>query len=157
MKTLALTLVVVMMLSVMQVTSARRAYCLLPPNAGRGQLAKTRFYWDTAAAQCRQFTYRGWGGNANRFVTRENCRTHTKMKTLALTLVVVMMLSVMQVTSARRAYCLLPPDAGRGDLAKKRFYWDTAAAQCRQFTYRGLGGNANRFATLENCRTVCLE
>ncbi|OWF41761.1 Protease inhibitor LmKTT-1a [Mizuhopecten yessoensis] len=77
------------------------------------------------------------------------------MKSCTLALVVLVTLSVIQLTVARRPVCLLPPVAGYGNLAKTRFYWDTAASRCRSFTYNGKGGNDNRFVTKADCKASC--
>ncbi|OWF41762.1 PI-actitoxin-Aeq3a-like [Mizuhopecten yessoensis] len=77
------------------------------------------------------------------------------MKSCTLALVVLVTLSVIQLTVARKPVCLLPPVAGRGNLAKTRYYWDTAASRCRRFTFKGFGGNGNRFVTMLDCMASC--
>ncbi|XP_033761569.1 kunitz-type serine protease inhibitor bitisilin-3-like [Pecten maximus] len=153
----------------------RQRKCRLPPHPGRPcgfqNFRVQRFYYDRQSGRCKSFIYYGCGGNENRFRTRRACRrtslavststaverclSDSEMKTFAVALISVMMLSMMQGTSARRLDCLLPPVAGHGNLAITRFYWDTAASRCRTFTYNGRGGNRNRFATRAACRADC--
>lgn len=54
------------------------------------------------------------------------------------------------------AVCALPKEIGIGYAAFKRYYYDNKAKRCRPFTYSGLGGNKNQFATLELCQLKCV-
>ncbi|KAK6052663.1 Kunitz/Bovine pancreatic trypsin inhibitor domain protein [Cooperia oncophora] len=38
-----------------------------------------------------------------------------------------------------------------------RFGYDKSTNDCRQFTYGGCGGNGNNFATIQECRNVCVK
>jgi len=51
--------------------------------------------------------------------------------------------------------CQLPAETGPCRAAKLRFFYDVSSGSCRQFTYGGCNGNANRFLTVDNCRRVC--
>jgi len=48
--------------------------CELPAETGPCRAAKQRYYHDAASSTCRSFTYGGCNGNANRFLTLDNCR-----------------------------------------------------------------------------------
>ena len=55
--------------------------------------------------------------------------------------------------------CALPlhtGDASSTATAKTQYGFDYANGQCKRFRYSGLGGNDNRFDTLEGCNTFCL-
>lgn len=54
-----------------------------------------------------------------------------------------------------RAYCQLPPDSGDCEAAFPAIYFDAASGQCKQFTWGGCGGNANRFDNLSDCYAAC--
>ncbi|XP_046401941.1 uncharacterized protein LOC124167922 [Ischnura elegans] len=53
--------------------------------------------------------------------------------------------------------CLEPADPGREcyQAPSKRWYFNTNAKRCVQFSFEGCGGNLNNFETEEACRLVC--
>jgi len=51
--------------------------------------------------------------------------------------------------------CLLPKESGSCYNQDLRFYWDAGVAECRPLTYTGCGGNANNFATQDDCYAAC--
>jgi hypothetical protein len=53
------------------------------------------------------------------------------------------------------AICSLPWAGGDCDGAFPRYWHNPASGQCELRSYGGCGGNANRFATLEECTTTC--
>ena len=55
--------------------------------------------------------------------------------------------------------CALPLHAGdscSSCTTKTQYGFDYPNGQCKRFRYSGLGGNINRFDTLESCNTFCL-
>ncbi|KAM9466151.1 papilin isoform 1-T1 [Clarias gariepinus] len=56
---------------------------------------------------------------------------------------------------AQRAPCDLPHTAGLCDEWTARYYYDPASSRCEHFWYGGCHGNANNFATLEECQQTC--
>ncbi|KHN71624.1 Papilin, partial [Toxocara canis] len=57
------------------------------------------------------------------------------------------------------ASCSLPQDQGSVCHPGYKLVWfyDTAEGRCSQFWYGGCEGNDNRFATKEQCETICVE
>lgn len=55
----------------------------------------------------------------------------------------------------KAAYCTTPVSEGWGDKAQVRYFWDPFFKQCRHFTYRGNGGNINRFLSKNACDSAC--
>lgn len=53
--------------------------------------------------------------------------------------------------------CNLNADPGRcrGDFPK--FFYDRNSGSCRRFRYGGCEGNANRFSSIDECESVCIE
>jgi hypothetical protein len=51
--------------------------------------------------------------------------------------------------------CSLPPETGPCLALFPRFYFDPDTAQCREFTWGGCGGNANKFESREACQAAC--
>jgi hypothetical protein len=47
--------------------------CLLPKDSGYGDTSETNFYFHAIDRDCRLFQYKGNGGNANRFETKNEC------------------------------------------------------------------------------------
>ena len=67
--------------------------------------------------------------------------------------------------AACNAMCRNPPGSGKCYLPKvsgpcrgqfPKFYFDQEEQQCKEFTYSGCLGNANRFETLEECEQSCM-
>ena len=54
--------------------------------------------------------------------------------------------------------CALPMSAGSPQCraVMQSYHFDTLSGACAPFIYSGCGGNANRFATLNECETVCV-
>nr|AEJ35095.1 anntoxin S3 [Hyla simplex] len=52
--------------------------------------------------------------------------------------------------------CNLSRSYGKGSGSFTNYYYDKATNSCKTFTYRGTGGNGNRFKTLEECETACV-
>lgn len=51
--------------------------------------------------------------------------------------------------------CTLPQAIGSGPASLPRWYFNTAARQCQQFTYTGIAGNQNNFLTQRDCQQTC--
>uniref|UniRef100_A0A6B0UPY2 Putative bpti/kunitz family of serine protease inhibitor n=1 Tax=Ixodes ricinus TaxID=34613 RepID=A0A6B0UPY2_IXORI len=51
--------------------------------------------------------------------------------------------------------CYLKSKTGPCKASLPMYYYDNNTLQCRQFIYGGCRGNANRFATIEECQKAC--
>ena len=51
--------------------------------------------------------------------------------------------------------CELPPETGPCRRNLKRYHFDRATGKCKEFTYGGCLGNANRFETKTECKERC--
>lgn len=51
--------------------------------------------------------------------------------------------------------CQLPMNAGQGNYALPRWYFDSSERLCKPFSYRGAKGNSNNFMSPDECMTVC--
>ncbi|XP_032074555.1 kunitz-type serine protease inhibitor ki-VN-like [Thamnophis elegans] len=51
----------------------RPELCYLPAKPGRCEAYMPRFYYNSTFNNCQEFIYGGCNGNANRFVTRDEC------------------------------------------------------------------------------------
>lgn len=108
--------------------------CLLPSVAGDCQGAFLRYFYDPCIAQCLPFYYGGCGGNANNFLTLEECES---------------------TCSPEGNVCALPADPGPCDGACPRFFHNVCTGQCDPFLFGCCDGNANNFLTLEECEATC--
>lgn len=52
--------------------------------------------------------------------------------------------------------CLLPPESGCEEKFK-RYHFDKASGECKEFIYGGCFGNGNNFETIEECIEKCIE
>uniref|UniRef100_A0A0M3IQG7 Papilin n=1 Tax=Ascaris lumbricoides TaxID=6252 RepID=A0A0M3IQG7_ASCLU len=100
-----------------------------------------RFAFDAKLGECRAFVYGGCGGNGNNFASITDCqrKCHSEGSTLSTNV------------------CEHPIEVGECSGVFARFAYDSVANECRQFTYGGCGGNGNNFATLADCRTLCVK
>lgn len=53
--------------------------------------------------------------------------------------------------------CTHQIDKGECDGKFSRFAFDEKKNDCREFSYGGCGGNGNNFATVEDCRNICIK
>uniref|UniRef100_A0A8B9BUA3 Tissue factor pathway inhibitor 2 n=1 Tax=Anser brachyrhynchus TaxID=132585 RepID=A0A8B9BUA3_9AVES len=112
--------------------------CLLPPDDGPCRALVPRWYYDRYTQSCQEFTYGGCHGNANNFLTLDDCEkscwTIKKVPKL----------------------CRMEADGGpcRGHL--KRYAFNLSSMRCEEFIYGGCYGNGNNFRDLQSCVDHCL-
>ena len=53
--------------------------------------------------------------------------------------------------------CRLPPDGGPCRGSFRKYYFDRASLQCQELRYGGCRGNGNRFSSLDECQSLCLQ
>lgn len=51
--------------------------------------------------------------------------------------------------------CSYPKDPGPCTDNYLRYYYDSYTYSCKPFVYGGCQGNSNRFAALEDCKSIC--
>ncbi|KJH46710.1 Kunitz/Bovine pancreatic trypsin inhibitor domain protein [Dictyocaulus viviparus] len=122
------------------VAPSKISSCALPQNQGSvcSSAYKLVWYYDTSEGRCSQFWYGGCDGNENRFATKEQCET-------------------ICVEPPGIGRCYLPKVEGplRCDLPQAKYWYDYNTKQCAAFWWRGCHGNANNFASWEECSTFC--
>ncbi|EFP00691.1 CRE-MLT-11 protein [Caenorhabditis remanei] len=115
--------------------------CVNDVDAGECNGVFERFAFDAETQDCRVFTYGGCGGNGNNFATMQECRSRC-------------------VTATKKppvSTCEADIDVGECAGVFSRFAFDKSINACRSFTYGGCGGNANNFATLQECTNKCVN
>uniref|UniRef100_H9GUT9 BPTI/Kunitz inhibitor domain-containing protein n=1 Tax=Anolis carolinensis TaxID=28377 RepID=H9GUT9_ANOCA len=115
--------------------------CSLPKSIGWCSSSVRRFYYDTEIRikRCEIFYYGGCGGNANNFLTKNECISKCRGK----------------VKINHPQVCKLRRKVGRCKGKLERYYFDMGRKRCQPFTYSGCGGNENRFVTRVDCLLSC--
>lgn len=58
-------------------------------------------------------------------------------------------------TKGKKDFCQLSPEPGRCRASLPKWYYDNTRGECRNFTFGGCAGNANKFSTKSFCERVC--
>ncbi|KAL3989232.1 Kunitz/Bovine pancreatic trypsin inhibitor domain family protein [Acanthocheilonema viteae] len=157
--------------------------CDEPMNQGEGQSLLLRYYYDKHSHRCHEFAYLGSRGNANNFLSEEDCEAtcpavpnpcaYGRPLRNAENEPIICggsegcpddyychIGSSPETTNCcpgSNDTCKLPLEVGKGAEQLKRWYFDRKQQMCHQFVYRGLYGNANNFITREACQQNCEE
>ena len=118
--------------------------CSLPIVSGPCFAYFPRFSYHTSTNNCTRFVYGGCQGNANNFLTVEECNkacVHTQPSTH---------------TNSANSTCSLPTLSGLCDAYFPRFSYHPDTNKCTQFIYGGCGGNQNNFLTENECNKSCV-
>jgi hypothetical protein len=93
------------------------ASCDDPFDAGE-KCAEERYFFDTKEGKCMSFKYKGRRGNANNFVTEEDC---------------------MRTCPRDKDVCTQKKSVGK-PCKFKQWYYSDKEEDCAKFTYKGKGG-----------------
>uniref|UniRef100_A0A8C0BKA5 Tissue factor pathway inhibitor 2 n=1 Tax=Buteo japonicus TaxID=224669 RepID=A0A8C0BKA5_9AVES len=117
------------------------ALCPELPNGERppwGARAKGERTFAKYTQSCQEFTYGGCHGNANNFLTLDDCEkscwTIKKVPKL----------------------CRMEADGGPCRSHLKRYAFNLSSMRCEEFIYGGCYGNGNNFRDLQSCVDHCL-
>jgi hypothetical protein len=127
------------------------AMCSLPMEVGPCRARIESWYFDNIMQKCLPFTYGGCRGNANRFVTEDQC-----MNTCIREPPASVPSTQQTFTSSNNAACLLPMEVGPCRARIESWYFDIVMQKCLPFTYGGCHGNENRFTTEDQCINSCI-
>jgi len=111
--------------------------CVLPKDVGKGKGTDKVFYFDQAKEKCMSFTFKGTGGNSNRFDSKEACEEQCGFQAPDI--------------------CSLEMDVGTGPKkgSKTRFWYNAKKGKCLKFKYTNEGGNENNFKNKKECAKAC--
>jgi hypothetical protein len=132
-------------------------HCKLPADIGPCRAAKPRYHYNTTAGECQLFNFGGCRGNGNNFHTIEQCQSEcaTGVPVDQPLLASVREHVKKEMKDEDHARCKLPTDVGFCRSFQERFYFDSIENQCKTFSWGGCLGNANNFATSEECMATC--
>lgn len=156
--------------------------CVLPADIGPCRASAPRFHYNAAAGECQLFNYGGCRGNLNNFETIEQCQVqcHPAGQVDIAPLPAIQVEEQIRLEMKEgiqysqndfrlgdqrpnhllyvtddESRCKLPADPGFCQTFEERFFYDSADHQCKPFSWGGCLGNANNFATLEQCLSSC--
>ncbi|XP_039629616.1 BPTI/Kunitz domain-containing protein [Polypterus senegalus] len=134
-----------LLLSTWQLSSGQsinNEVCNLPADEGQGSGNIPNLYYDKARDNCQPLSYRGSGGNLNRFSNDKMCMRNCSSKAHVL-------------YPETDAVCKMKNDKGFCQGFYYVFHYDWSKRTCDGFFYTGCGGNGNRFETKEMCNRTC--
>uniref|UniRef100_A0A669QLG8 Tissue factor pathway inhibitor n=1 Tax=Phasianus colchicus TaxID=9054 RepID=A0A669QLG8_PHACC len=110
--------------------------CALKADEGPCKAIHMRYYFNIQSRECEIFEYGGCHGNANNFLTLEECQNKC-------------------VVTEKPNFCYHEKDPGicRGFFS--RYFYNKETKVCEIFKYGGCLGNQNNFRSLEECQTTC--
>jgi len=117
------------------------------------------WYYNKATERCEAFSYGGCDGNANRFHSEEQCERQCGsfrgegISKIQNSINQVHSINFTSITDV----CRLPAERGPCRGSFRKYYFDRATLQCLELRYGGCRGNGNRFSTLEECQSLCLQ
>ncbi|MCP9264684.1 hypothetical protein DINM_022825 [Dirofilaria immitis] len=158
--------------------------CEKPMARGTGSASLQRWYYNSQKGICEIFMYSGLYGNANNFLSKENCEITCKINpclagqpfTTSNGVYQTCIVSSVHLNNCPNGYwcnpgssslttvccpravndpCNLPMIVGDGDEELERYYYDVVAKICRAFTYHGMKGNQNNFLSQAACQLRC--
>uniref|UniRef100_A0A7E4V4X8 Kunitz/Bovine pancreatic trypsin inhibitor domain protein n=1 Tax=Panagrellus redivivus TaxID=6233 RepID=A0A7E4V4X8_PANRE len=150
---------------------------------GTGPSTLARWYFNAHSRTCQEFVYTGIGGNANNFISRAACAQLCpefsnpcgEGQPLSSVNGEVTYCSPQNRFICPIGYfchvgagadqtvccpghangCHLGVNVGHGSATLVRYYFNPFLQNCQQFVYSGVGGNANNFLSLSECRQAC--
>lgn len=109
--------------------------CSQPPaDPGYCRAFMPRYTYNSTTGKCEEFIFGGCHGNDNNFKSLDECQRECEQPA---------------------PVCQLPMKVGPCRASKTRWFFNTETQACETFWYSGCGGNANNFATKEQCVQKC--
>ncbi|KAM7540797.1 hypothetical protein Aperf_G00000044610 [Anoplocephala perfoliata] len=128
--------------------------CGLPKVVGPCRAMTGRWFYDASNGQCVEFKYGGCGGNANNFLSKEDCQSKCQSSRFGPEQSSPLLAS--KVALVDTSICSLPIKGGNCRAFLQRWGFDISSKKCIPFVYEGCDGNANNFETKEDCEQRCL-
>lgn len=153
-----------------QLQQEKPAFCLLEEDPGICRGLITRYFHNNETGKCEKFKYGGCLGNANNFMSLEDCQISCqdlslsplapaeKQSTQGQENSSVPEIPIVHTRTAHfhgPSFCRMPAGRGNCNSTEKRFYYQYTTGKCLSFNYSGCGGNKNNFSTKRSCIMVC--
>jgi len=122
--------------------------CELKPDVGNCEDSVPRYYYDVETNSCKIFLYGGCRGNANNFLSLENCLARCQK-------IPIPDDNIPRAISDAPEFCEQDPETGTCRGSMERWYYDKKSGLCKQFEYGGCDGNKNNFETQDQCEKIC--
>ncbi|KAF8384426.1 hypothetical protein PRIPAC_73568 [Pristionchus pacificus] len=141
-----------------------------------------RFYFNPNTRRCQPFQYYGCNGNGNNFETLDSCNNFCLNAVDSVCGGVSPLYnpnnevqrcsdevscpagyscnSQRYCCPSAQTACAAPVSRGNvcaGSPQRSLWHFDATTQKCRQFTYNGCGGSANRFTSLSSCTDTCVK
>ncbi|XP_060600711.1 papilin-like [Ruditapes philippinarum] len=112
--------------------------CNLPPEKGNCMTELDLWYFDAVDCNYKIFKYSGCGGNMNRFLTEDDCKSSCG--------------------NVSCPVCSVPKQTESCDdhgTKERRFFYNPLKNKCQPFLWGGCQSNGNNFIKMKACKSVC--
>uniref|UniRef100_A0A034WTW0 Kunitz domain-containing protein 1 n=1 Tax=Rhipicephalus microplus TaxID=6941 RepID=A0A034WTW0_RHIMP len=131
------------------------AKCLARAETGPCRAHAILWAYDPKVGECKTFTYGGWDGNDNKYLTKKDCEETCKRVRAERVEEYAVASQELDWKTPVNPVCHLPQERGQCLAYMPRYYYNNETKQCEQFIYGGCQGNANNFVTLAECSRTC--
>ncbi|NXB05685.1 TFPI1 inhibitor, partial [Cnemophilus loriae] len=134
------------------------SFCAMKADDGPCKAIHIRYFFNIKSRKCEMFEYGGCHGNANNFLTLEECQENSVV-VLGCILVFFFTHPVhhLALFLGKPDFCFHAQEPGvcRGYFT--RYFYNKETKLCEAFKYGGCLGNQNNFRSLEECQTTCQD
>uniref|UniRef100_A0A0B8RYU8 Kunitz-type protease inhibitor 1 n=1 Tax=Philothamnus irregularis TaxID=1899461 RepID=A0A0B8RYU8_9SAUR len=142
--------------------------CHLPKTVGPCRASFHRWWYNATSQTCQEFIFRGCRGNANNFLSEQDC-LQMCIRGGAAEATVVPGGPATEVATPRAGhhpeayenkpgfseFCAAPRVVGPCRASFLRWYFDLESRTCKKFVYGGCRGNKNNYLFEEHCWSQC--
>lgn len=159
-----------MFADVAEVSQEKSSRCLLPQDGGKARILKraSLWYFDSAANNCFMFTYKGSEGNANRFITFEECMSACFTEEAEENFVPDSARTLKSdvanyFADSKEEFCNEQPPEGLCSFNEvvPKFFFSSSTGRCHLYFSSGCTQctkpQCNSFDTKENCKKTCIR
>ncbi|KAM4897954.1 tissue factor pathway inhibitor [Sylvia borin] len=131
------------------------SFCALKADDGPCKAIHIRYFFNIKSRKCEVFEYGGCHGNANNFLTLEECQEKCVVKDWSQKMALAKIKKALFLGKPDFCFHAQEPGVCRGYFT--RYFYNKETKLCETFKYGGCLGNQNNFRTLEECQTTCQD